>query len=69
MLWLAAAAHLAAVVHTAPVPPGAVRPPPVRTDLAPDARRFLSPRAQARLDAVLERVDVIDGGIAWKMRW
>jgi hypothetical protein len=68
MLWLAAAAHLA-VAHAAPVPPGAVRAPPVRTDLAPDARRFLSPRAQARLDAVLERVDVIDGGLAWKMRW
>jgi hypothetical protein len=67
MLWLAAAAHLA-VAHAAPVPPGAVRAP-VRTDRAPDARRFLSPRAQARLDAVLERVDVIDGGIAWKVRW
>jgi len=25
--------------------------------------------AQARLEAVLERFDVIDGGIAWKVRW
>jgi len=68
MLRLAAAAHLA-LSHAAPAPPGAIRAQPLRIDAAPDARRILPPRAQARLDALLERFDVIDGGIAWKMRW
>ncbi len=69
MLWLAATSHLAAVTHPAPAPPGAVRAQPPRTDVAPDPRRLLQLGAQARLDAVLERFDVIDGGIAWKVRW
>lgn len=69
MLWLAAAIHPVAVVHAAPVPPEAVRAQPPRKDGAMDARRILSPGAQARLDAVLQRFDVIDGGVAWKMRW
>ena len=68
MLWLAATSHLAAVTH-APAPAGAVRAQPPRTEPAPDPRRPLSPSAQARLEAVLERFDVIDGGIAWKVRW
>jgi hypothetical protein len=69
MLWLAAASHVAAVTHAAPAPAGAVRTQPPRTEAAPDPRRPLSPSAQARLEAVLERFDVIDGGIAWKVRW
>ncbi len=69
MLWLAAASHLAAVAQSAPAPAGAVRSQPPRTDAAPDPRRLLPPRAQARLEAVLDRFDVIDGGIAWKVRW
>lgn len=69
MLWLAAAIHPAAVVHAAPAPPEAVRAQPPKKDAATERRRPLSPGAQARLDAVLERFDVIDGGIAWKMRW
>jgi hypothetical protein len=71
MLWLAAAAHLATTAPPAsPAPPGAVRAESQpRVEAWPDPRRPFPPRAQARLDAVLERLDVIDRGIAWKMRW
>jgi hypothetical protein len=68
MLWLAAAAvHPAAVVHAAPAE--ALQALTRRKDEALDARRALSPAAQARLEKVLQRFDVIDYGIAWKMRW
>ncbi len=67
MPWLAATVHPAAVVHAAPAE--ALRTQPRRKDEAADPRRGLSPTAQARLDAVLQRFDVIDYGIAWKMRW
>lgn len=70
MLWLAAAAHLATVPHAAPAPSGAMRgQPPRAADTAPEQRRFLAPRLQARLDSLLERLDVIDGGLAWKVHW
>ena len=70
MFWLAASAHLAAAPHTAPVPSSAVRAPPAhRVDSLPETRALLPPRAQARLEAVLEHFDLIEGGIAWKMRW
>ena len=71
MLWLAAAAHLATTALPAsPAPPGAVGTEGApRVEAPADPRRPFPPRAQARLDAVLERVDVIDRGIAWKMRW
>ena len=71
MLWLAAAAQLATTPPPAsPAPPDAVRTEgSPRVEVAPDTRRPFPPRAQARLDAILARVDVIDRGIAWKMRW
>jgi hypothetical protein len=69
MLWLAAAAQLATAPHVAPAPAGAIRAQPLRADAGPEARRLLAPHVQARLEAVLERLDVIDGGVAWKMRW
>jgi len=65
MLCVAPASHL--VVHAAP--PEAVQAQPRGKDEAKDARRLLSPVAQARLEAVLARFDVIDGGVALKMRW
>ena len=67
MLCVAPATHLAAAVHAAP--PEAVQAQPRRKDSAGDARRVLSPASQARLEAVLQRFDVIDGGLALKMRW
>jgi hypothetical protein len=67
MLLPAATVHPAAVVHAAPAE--ALRAQPRSKDDPADLRRALSPAAQARLDAVLRRFDVIDYGIAWKMRW
>jgi hypothetical protein len=67
MLCAAPASHLAAVVHAAP--PEAVQAQPRRKDEALEPRRILSPVAQARLEAVLARFDVIDGGLAVKMRF
>jgi hypothetical protein len=70
MLWLAATTHLAAAAPQAgPAPSGAVRTQQPSLDAQPDPRRRLSPAVQARLDAVLERFDIIGGGIAWKVRW
>jgi hypothetical protein len=71
---LCLAAHLAALAQAAPAPPSAVRAqPPPRTNALPEARALLPLRAEgravARLEALLERFDVIEGGIAWKMRW
>ncbi len=69
MLWVAAAVHLAAPL-AAPAPLAALRMQrQPRVELPRDPLRPLPARAQARLDAVLERLDVIDGGLAWKMRW
>ena len=65
MLCVATASHL--VVHAAP--PEAVQAQPRRKDEDRDALRLLSPVAQARLDAMLQRFDVIEGGVALKMRW
>jgi hypothetical protein len=65
MLCVAPASHL--VVRAAP--PEAVQAQPRKKDEAPEPRRLLSPVAQARLDAMLQRFDVIDGGLALKMRW
>ena len=67
MLWVAPASHLTVPVHAAP--PEAVRAQPGSKDKATDVRRALSPAVQARLEAVLQRFDVIDGGLALKMRW
>jgi len=67
MLCVAPATHLATAVHAAP--PEAVLAQPRRKDEPPEQRRLLSPVAQARLEAVLARFDVIDGGLAVKMRW
>ena len=67
MLCVAPATHLAAAARAAP--PEAVQAQPRRKDEDKDALRLLSPVAQARLDAMLQRFDVIEGGVALKMRW
>jgi hypothetical protein len=69
MLWLAAAVHLAAPVAGSEQLPALRMQRQPRVELPRDPLRALPARAQARLDAVLEHLDVIGGGLAWKMRW